>query len=89
MVKKKQKKTLTLDEKIKAVLVEDQMKQPVKPEKIEEMEVDDDEDEDDVVDDLGIGIEIFTAKIGGVSNVKYVVPISFILFLKRISLFAF
>ena len=88
MVKKKQKKTLTLDEKIKAVLVEDQMKQPVKPEKIEEMEVDD-EDEDDVVDDLGIGIEIFTAKIGGVSNVKYVVPISFILFLKRISLFAF
>lgn len=39
MVKKKPKKTLTLDEKIKAVLTEDQMKQPVK-EKAEEMEVD-------------------------------------------------
>ena len=41
MVKKKPKKTLTLDEKIKAVLTEDQMKQPVKQqEKAEEMEVD-------------------------------------------------
>ena len=63
MVKKKQKKTLTLDEKIKAVLVEEQMKQPVKPEKIEEMEVDDNEDEDDVVDDLGKGVGHFLLKV--------------------------
>ena len=38
MVKKRTKKTLTLDEKIKAVLTEDQMKQPDKEEEVMDVE---------------------------------------------------
>lgn len=64
MVKKKIKKTLTLDEKIKAMINEDTLRQPVKKPEVEEaegeMEVDGEEgaegedEEDEVGDDLDI-----------------------------------
>ena len=56
MVKKRQRKTLTLDEKIKAVLEEEHLKQPIKEEE-DKMELDDEgekgaESEEDVIDEL-------------------------------------